>query len=104
MRTADTSLPSVDDQTGHTRPNTSPTRSTLLAEQRADELVAAHADVAVVLPDRRPIAVLTEDPVPGDRVLVVALDEVFGELVVVRGRHVVRSASVGVRREARIAG
>ena len=47
----------------------------LLAEQRRDELVAAHADVAVDLPDRRPVAMLAEGAVPGDRVLVVGVDQ-----------------------------
>jgi len=44
-------------------------------QQRTDELVAAHADVPVDLPDRRPVAVLAEGTVPGARVLVVAVDE-----------------------------
>jgi hypothetical protein len=47
----------------------------LLAHERGDELVAAHADVAVDPPDRKDDAVLAERPVPGDRVLVVGVDE-----------------------------
>ena len=47
----------------------------LLAAERLDELVAAHPDVPVDAPDRQQHPVLAEGPVPGDRVLVVGVDE-----------------------------
>jgi hypothetical protein len=52
---------------------------------------------------RRPLPV---DPEPGDPEgdQKESEDHAFGEPVVVQGRHVVRNASVGVRRAARIAG
>jgi hypothetical protein len=47
----------------------------LVAGDRGDELIAAHADVAVDAPDRRAYVVLAERAVPDDRVLVVGVDE-----------------------------
>ena len=47
----------------------------LIAGDGGDELVAAHADVAVDSPDRRRHVVLAKSAVPGDRVLVVGVDE-----------------------------
>jgi hypothetical protein len=47
----------------------------LVAAERIDEVVAAHADVAVDAPDRQQLAVLAEGAVPGDRVVVVGVDE-----------------------------
>ena len=49
--------------------------STAAPATAADELVAAHADVAVDPPDRRRQVVLAKRPVPRDRVLVVGVDE-----------------------------
>ena len=47
----------------------------LLAAQRRDQLVAAHADVTVDTPDRQQLLVLAKGPVPGDRVVVVGVDQ-----------------------------
>ena len=43
--------------------------------ERVDELVAAHPDVAVDPPQRRRGAVAAKGSVPGDRVVVVGVDE-----------------------------
>ena len=43
--------------------------------ERCDELVAAHADVAVDAPDRQHDVVLRERAEPRERVLVVGVDE-----------------------------
>src|SRR3954454_6155878 len=47
----------------------------LLADQGGDQLVAAHPDVAVDQPELHDEAVRAERPVPGDRVVVVRVDE-----------------------------
>src|SRR5436309_490982 len=47
----------------------------VLARQGRDQLVAAHADVAVDAPDREHDSVLPEGAIPGDRVVVVRVDE-----------------------------
>src|SRR5205085_6898526 len=47
----------------------------LLGQQRGDELVAAHPDVAVDPPDRHHVPVLPERAEPGDGVVVVGVDE-----------------------------
>ena len=49
--------------------------SSCLAAERFDELVATHADVPVDAPDRQHHLVLAERAVPGDRVVVVGVDE-----------------------------
>ena len=59
----------------------------LLARHRRDELVAAHADVAVDPPDRQHDAVLAERHVPGHRVLVVRVDEGAVDVEDRCGRH-----------------
>src|SRR5581483_10637506 len=47
----------------------------LVAGKGADELVAAHAEVTVDPPDRQHEVVLSERPVPRDRVVVVRVHE-----------------------------
>src|SRR6185312_4766885 len=47
----------------------------LLARQGGDDLVAAHADVAVDFPDLNGVAVGSQGPVPGEGVLVVGVDQ-----------------------------
>jgi len=47
----------------------------LLVQHRGNELIAAHADVAVDLPGRHLVAVGVEGALPGDRVVVVGVDE-----------------------------
>src|SRR6202040_2985025 len=47
----------------------------VLAEQRRDQLVAAHAHVAVDPPERHHVAVLAERLKPGQGVVVVGVDE-----------------------------
>jgi hypothetical protein len=46
-----------------------------VARHGAHELVPAHADVAVDTPERHHDAVAPERPVPGERVMVVGVDE-----------------------------
>lgn len=45
------------------------------AGERLNQLVAAHTHRAVQLPEQQHDAVLTEGPVPGDRVVVARVDE-----------------------------
>jgi hypothetical protein len=52
-------------------------------------VVAAHADVAVDAPDRQRLAVLAERAKPGQRVLVVGVDERAVDVEDGRGRHVI---------------
>ena len=59
----------------------------LLAGERGHELVAAHPDVAVDAPDREQDLVLAEGAVPGDRVLVVRVDERAVDVEDGGGRH-----------------
>ena len=47
----------------------------VLVGQRLDELVTAHADVAVDPPERQHDAVAPECPVPTERVLIISVDE-----------------------------
>jgi hypothetical protein len=58
----------------------------VVAEQRPDELVAAHADRPVDPPHRRVVAVRDHRPVPGDRVEVVGVDERAVDVQDRRGR------------------
>ena len=50
-------------------------RFDLIAAHRRDQLITAHPDTPVDLPDRERDAVLAEGAVPRDRVLVVRVDE-----------------------------
>ncbi len=47
----------------------------LLAGERGDDLIAAHADVAVAAPGGDLVAVAGECPLPGQRVLVDGVDQ-----------------------------
>ncbi len=59
----------------------------LVAGNRGHQLVAAHADVAVDAPDGGCQVVVAKRPVPGDRVVVVGVDEGAVEIEDRRGGH-----------------
>ena len=57
------------------------------AGDRADQLVAAHPDVTVDLPDREDDAVLAKGQIPGHRMVVVRVDERAVDVEQHSGRH-----------------